>query len=228
MDDIKAKWTFALLYARWVLSPKLFWCTVAALLATLLFAFWHPITERHMRLAGLTLVVFGTLPGFIALDSTRKYFQMPSFADEVRAWIKRRPGKPVTAQLRGSIGTFSGGTVNLSLWSNMSADLPIEKRIDAIVKNIETLRLEAGESNLKHAASVQTLRSEVDTRLREATEALSVTSRKLLESQTRGLWMATAALILVLAGTILLGIAPEFAAAPIREPDFLSGWLTSL
>jgi hypothetical protein len=228
MDDIKAKWTFALLYARWVLSPKLLWCTVAALLATLLFAFWHPITERHMRLAGLALVLIGNILGFIALDSTRKYFQMPSFADEVRAWLKRRPGRSVTIQIGGAAITSSAGSVNATGWSTMATGLSIEQRINALVANLETLRKQFDNANVAHDAALNKFRTEVDTRLRDVSEALSLTSRKLVESQTRGLWMAHAALILVFMGTILLGYAPEFAATPTGEPDFLSGWLTSL
>jgi hypothetical protein len=99
----------------------------------------------------------------------------------------------------------------------MGPDLDIAKRIDALVANVEQLRKEASESNAEHAASVEKLRKEVDAGLRGTDMRLSDESRKLLESQTGGLAFARVALVLVIVGTLLAGIASDIGTVWVSD-----------
>jgi hypothetical protein len=95
----------------------------------------------------------------------------------------------------------------------MGSELETASRIDALVANVEQLRKEASESNAEYAASIAKVRSDMDARIHDTDRRLSEESRMLLESQTGGLAFARAALVLVIVGTVLTGIASDFGAA---------------
>jgi len=196
-------------YRRWLALAWLVWGTAALILTALAIALWPPITERCVRLTALALQIVGTGSGFLALSSTRRLFGVRSFAANMRQWWQSRPRRNVTAELKGTAISMSGGTATLSAWANMGPELELAERLNALAANVEQLRKEAASSNLTHVASVAKLRGDMDARTRATDTALSDISRKLRESQTGGLWFGFAALIIITVGTILAGIAPD-------------------
>ena len=193
-------------WAQWLLSPRLVWFSVVILAAALTCAFWQPVTEERIAQAGALLQIVGTGMGFIALSATRKLFKMPSPMDEVRAWIGRRP-RNIKSQIEGGFLGVTGGSVRMSVWSAMGSDLDALKRMDAMVANIEQLRKQAAEARTEHSAATAKLRTDMESRTRAIEEGLSGTTLTLRESQTGGLWMAAAALIMLFVGTVLAGFA---------------------
>jgi hypothetical protein len=200
-------------YARWVASAWIVWGTGLVVVAALTIALWLPIYWPRMYLTGLALQLGGICLGIPALIKTRKLFGLPSFADSVREWQKRRPQRShIIMPLTGVAMTASLGAVKLSLWSAMDPGLDTAKRIDALVANVERLRAEISESNAAHVVSIANLRSDMEARIRDTHIKLSDESRKLLESQTGGLAFARVALVLIFVGTVLAGIASDIGA----------------
>jgi hypothetical protein len=79
--------------------------------------------------------------------------------------------------------------------------------------NVEQLRKEAAESNAEHTASVAKLRADTEAKTRTTDATLSDQSRTLRVSQTGGIGKARAALLIIIVGTVLAGIAPDIVAA---------------
>ena len=144
--------------------------------------------------------------GLYCVGATRKLFKMPSPMDEVRAWIGRRP-RNIKSQIEGGFLGVTGGSVRMSVWSAMGSDLDALKRMDAMVANIEQLRKQAAEARTEHSAATAKLRTDMESRTRAIEEGLSGTTLTLRESETGGLWMAAAALIMLFVGTVLAGFA---------------------
>jgi hypothetical protein len=194
---------------QWLLSLRLVWFMVAAFAVALTYMFWRPITEERIAQAGALLQLVGIGIGFWAWSATRKLFKMPSFMDEVRAWIARRP-RNLTLQITGTAVGISVGSGKMSLWHAMGPELDAAKRTEAMVANIEQLRKEAGESNAEHMAAVARLRTDMESKTRAIEDGLFGTSRTLRESQTGGLWAAWVALVMLFVGTALNGFPGFF------------------
>ena len=206
-------WAQTVAHARWIASAWIVWGTALVVMAALIMAFWPPIAWPRMYLIGLLLQLVGIGLGVPALTKTRKLFGLLSFSDSVREWLKRRPRSPVIVALTGTVGMTSVGSAKLSIWSGMGPELEMAQRIDALIENVERLRKEATEANAEHAASIAKVRSEMDTRIRDTDIKLSNETRKLLESQTGGLTLARVALVLVILGTAIAGIASGMGSA---------------
>jgi hypothetical protein len=203
-------------WVQWLLSPRLFWDSLLALSLALVFAFWHPITERHVRWAGLWLIVLGTAQGFAALISTRRQFRVPSLFEHVKRWLNNRP-RPNTTIAMGGVGmSISSGSADLTVHSQMGPERTTEERLAAIEANIVELQRQVDGERQRNAAALSKLRSDLDARHQATETALAATTRKLLDSQTGGLWQAVAALAFIFVGTIFSGLAPDVASgAPL-------------
>jgi hypothetical protein len=205
-------------YAQWLMSPRLAWFTATVIIVAMTYAFWLPRTEQRIAHAGALLQLIGTFMGYSALNSTHKLFGMRSLAAEVRAWIGRRPCD-VSAELQGSAMAITGGTVTLSTWRAMTG-VDADKRIEALIANVEQLRKEACETNVRHENSIAQVRNDLEVKTRAVEAALSGEALKLRESQTGGLWMAAAALLMLLFGTVLAGFPSYFVrSAPASDPE---------
>jgi hypothetical protein len=203
-------WDSVRAYAAWLISPRLAWFTSVAIVGSFAFALLPPRDAETVATAGTILQLIGSMMGFSALNSTRKLFGARSLADEVRAWFGRRP-KNITMEMRGTGISISGGHAEMSLWHTISPDMDTSQRIDALVANVEQLRKEASAANLRHQTAIANLRRDVDTKTRALEMALSGETVKLRDSQTGGLWMATAALLMIVIGTVLAGFSNYIA-----------------
>jgi hypothetical protein len=218
---LQGMWGTASNHAQWFVSPRLMWFTVATFLLALAYAFWPPISEARITQAGVLLQLVGTGMGFRAWNATRRLFKMPSLMGEIRAWLKRRPLRNVTIQIAGGGLSTSSSAVNLSGWRAMGPDMETAARLDAMVANIEQLRDEAAKSNVAHTGATARLRNDMDSRTSAIEQVLSGTTRTLHESQTRGLWQAWVALLMLLVGTALAGSAAwsETPPTPAYAPS---------
>jgi hypothetical protein len=198
-------------YLRWIVSPWITWLTLVLLLGAGVAAFWPPVTERHVRLAGVGLQLCGTAAGLLAWASTRRRFKVQSLAECVREWWRARPQRNIIMPLSGAAISVSMGSAQMSVWSNMGSGLDTAKRLDAMAANIEQLRKEAQELDARHTAAEAKLHDDFEAKTRATQGALSDVDRQLRGSQTEGLWLALSALIMLIIGMALAGAAPEIA-----------------
>jgi hypothetical protein len=94
-------WAHTCGYARSVASAWIVWGAALVVVAALTIAFWPPTNWQRMYLTGLFLQLVVICLGIPALIKTRKLFDLPSFADSVREWFKRRPKSQVIVPLTG-------------------------------------------------------------------------------------------------------------------------------
>ena len=215
-------WDSVLAHAAWLISPRLAWFTFFMIVGSLAFALWPPRDAETIATAGTILQLIGSMIGFSALNSTRKLFGMRSLADEVRAWFERRP-KNIFMELQGAAIAVTGGRPELSTWQPINPDMDAAQRIAALVANVEQLRKEAREANVRHESSIAKLQSDLDMKASDLQTALSGESSKLRQSQTGGLWVAAAALLMIVVGTALAGFSSFIAN--YSPPTFCVGIL---
>jgi hypothetical protein len=209
-QQIKFIWGQIPAYVRWLLSPRLFWFAVVVIGGVLIFGFWQPITSRRLGQAGAILQLLGTAMGFASLVSTRSLFERPSFLQEIRNWINRRPRRHRTILGSGAMFSLSD-TVSATgmLWQDMGATL-LDKRVEALIANVEELHKQASAWNVRHQAAIAEVQKDLAKKTKDLEDRTANVSLKLSESQTGSLWKAVCALWMIFVGTALAGIAPFF------------------
>lgn len=196
--------------AGWLAEPRLFWTTIAIVVAAIGLAIRPGATEFEVRLIAAALQLLGVIEVSVGIRDTRRLFGRPGIVEYTRDWWKRFPTgsktlhvgtghvvlQPLEANLRGTALRFPG------------ADAPVEERLAALEHNLgeSAKRLDRTEADINRVAQEHRERLDNESRLRAEADAAN---RKLVEvTQTGGLALSTAGAVWLVLG-IVLGAFPE-------------------
>lgn len=125
-------------YIRWLLvDPRFLWICLAGLGAALAVPAWLGVSERNIRLSGLSLQLAGIVTVVWGIISTRGFFGMPRIRDSLAAWWRRAPFKRqnvVLAAGTGSFTIFGEGHGFTSVPVDHAA--PVDERIRVLERNV--------------------------------------------------------------------------------------------
>ncbi|NDY74247.1 hypothetical protein DO021_20465 [Desulfobacter hydrogenophilus] len=99
-------------------------------------------TESSIRLSGLALQIMGMCLAIRGLLKVRTYFQHPSIRNLFQGWFNQFPKwrNNRRIHLKGAITGVSDINANVSIWTNDNPGDLIERRIEAILQNVERLK----------------------------------------------------------------------------------------
>jgi hypothetical protein len=205
-------WKRRIRYARWLTLVWWTWLALFSIIGAMLYAGRPPITAAHLNCAGTFLQAVGTSMGFVALNSTRNMFRVKTLREAIRCWWSKRP-RDKGAALVGEGRATSSASGALGVGYVSPPKLSVEERLRRAEASIKDLQEEAVNANIKHEAAFAAIRTEIAEKSQANAVATSAVSDKLLASQTGGIWQAMTSLTMILVGTVLGGLAPNFEPA---------------
>jgi hypothetical protein len=193
----------------WLTEPRVFWLTVAVLLAAVAVAFWPEMTEPRVRITGWALELLGLGTVAWGIRETRRQFGRPDIFVNFRAWWARRPKlrqqHVAAGALQGAAGARLSATGTLSNATPLSPTL--EERIVALEENLrgvnERVDQVRRELHKEAVARDEAFSSERRAREKEDTEI----KQKLESVETGGLYVS-------MMGVVWLAIGLTFSTIP--------------
>lgn len=110
---------------------------------TLLIIFFrNEIGQEYIELCGGVMQLAGTVYGIFLFIRVRKAFSYPPLFDIFKGWIKRFPRwRKHTRVLAGNINIpMIQATANVSIWNPDNPNLPLEERLNSMLRNQEALK----------------------------------------------------------------------------------------
>ncbi len=109
------------------------------------FFIWN--SEASVRISGYVLQLIGMIFAIRGLLGVRKHFGQPLLRRLIINWFKRFPKwkRNVVIDAGSAHVTIAGMKARAEVWMTDNPNKPIEQRIDAIIKNIERIRVEQRE-----------------------------------------------------------------------------------
>lgn len=197
--------------AVWLAEPRVAWFTFVAIGVSISFVTRSNATESQIRLTGLVLQFLGIGTVAWGIRETRKLFGRPSLYGLFCEWLRRFPvlgGRvnSMTANVGlGGVKVSGRGHVSASAGANAT----VEARIEALEKNVGFL-----------SDRVSQTQNEMDKKFREQAEQLKQEraswqrdheqlSRRLEASETGGLHVSAAGVLLLFIGVAMSTASPE-------------------
>jgi hypothetical protein len=203
----------------WFWGQRSLWLPTAVLCGVPLIAIAIPLGQPELRIrySGLVLELLGIITVIVGLRHKGRLFNKPSLRQRLAQAMQSFPswpGRNRTVALSGvSISATAGVAGRLSAWHS-ATDTSLERRIAALEKNIESLKLD-------HAEAVKALRT-ADEQIRHSLESES-TERKSVDADLKrkidgiggdGLHVEAMGIIWVVFGAILTTVSTELASLP--------------
>lgn len=119
-------------------------CTLFILLACL-YSFYAYPGEQSIRISGYVLQVVGMVFTIRGLLRIRKHFGQPKLTSLSIEWLKRFPKwkrEPISLEVADGVTVTAGLDARLEVWAPDKKEDTLEKRIDGIVRNQESLKIE--------------------------------------------------------------------------------------
>lgn len=196
--------------AHWVfVQPRLVWGTIIVLGVALVLAFWPPLSEQRMLIAGWLLQIAGLGTVAQGIRQVRKQFGQGTLLEAVKKWWGRRDG--VVHLAAGGLVAGSATVTGAGLVSRRPAET-LEERVTYLERDLAQLasRVEAGVSDLRKelTASKDAIAFEARQREKETSELKS--NMKLFA--TGGLYVSVMGLVWLAFGITLATIPTEILA----------------
>lgn len=175
------------------------------------FVAWH--SEESIRIAGYSLQFMGMIFAVRGLLKIREHFGHPLLRQLVFQWLKRFPRwkRNVVTGVGTAHARMAGMKGRAEIWDPDDPKKPIEKRIEAIIKNLDRVRGEQRE----HAHSIDKLKESHEEHKKQVAEEqnnMKETIRSDLESlHTSDLITSLVGLVWLTVGITLSTLAPELS-----------------
>jgi hypothetical protein len=189
------------------------WIAFLAVISAVGFSVYRPY-EQSVRYAGLGLQLLGI--GMVAwgIRETRDLFGHPTFFLRARRWLSDFPpygGRIVSVSAQATLGVAIARARG-SVWSTAGADATVEQRLNALEKNLRSVRddlsqcqKEIDENLLRHENAIN--------KERESRATADGKIRNLLTTaETSGLYISAMGAFLLFLGVIMSTIPPELAS----------------
>lgn len=165
-------------------------------------------SEFSIRLAGTVLQVIGVILAIWSLQDVMVHFGQPSFWQILLNSLGRRRKRRVA--LKSGVFTTTSARGRLTVWTEDNPNLPLEKRMEGIIKNLKRVNSELSEN----ARSIDKLQREYgDLRMmmvKENENTLSNIHSELESLHTGTFHKSFYGFVLIITGTIVSNMAPEF------------------
>lgn len=201
-------WTKLLIV--WLWKARAGFALVMVLVGAFCLDYFVYRTESSLIKIGGVLQILGLCVTIGSLMSLRRYFGQPGLLALVVSWIKDFPkwNRPVSA-ISGSSEIRFSANAQATVWSNDDPGLPVEERIERIVKNLKRVQENANETT----RSLNQLQDEHNAHKREITkkveESQSEIRTELENLHTGDIIYSLIGLTWVAVGLIVSSFAPE-------------------
>jgi hypothetical protein len=220
------RWVRALLH--WLVEARRVWGPVLVIILVLIIASRLPLNQAEfwLRFCGFGFELLGILTVVSGLRDKQRLFNLPSFGENIRRWLDRRPrwGAKQYAPLEAKAGIYalSGMSAKLSVWRGTPADAPIEARLAALEANLATLKTEQAESAKEFQEVARKTNEAIDAE-RRARESTVTALRVQLEGLgAGGLHIEMMGIVWLFLGVVLTTFPGEIAAV-LALPEVTQG-----
>ena len=186
---------------------------VLVVFAAILFGFitWH--SEESIRVAGYSLQLIGMIFAIRGLLGIREHFEQPLLRQLLFQWVKRFPKWKRNVVI--GVGTghmrIAGMKARAEVWTPDDPQKPLEKRIEAIIRNLDRIR----EEQREHARSIDELKDSHNEHKKQVAEEQNNIKEKIrsdLESlHTSDLITSLVGLVWLTVGITMSTLAPELS-----------------
>jgi hypothetical protein len=198
-------------FGHWIAEAKIAFMCILVLVAAISFCIGPWCDEVSIRFAGYVLQVIGMIFAIRGLLGVRAHFGQPHLKQLLLEWLKRFPKWKENVVVGAMSGVMSIGSMKArgEVWSPDNPDQPIEKRIEAIVNNLDRIRTE----QTAHYKSIEELRDsheEHKKNVAKENKSMEENIRTDLESlHTSDLTTSLVGLIWLTVGISMSTMAPE-------------------
>ena len=183
------------------------------IVAAVLFGFvtWH--SEISIRVSGYALQLIGMVFAIRGLLGIRAHFGQPLLRQLLINWVKRFPKwkRSVVIGVGTAHVSMAGMKARAEVWTPDDPNKPIEQRIDAIIKNLERIRVEQRD----HANSIDELKDSHEEHKKQVAEQNKKIKEDIhsdLESlHTSDLITSLVGLVWLTVGITMSTLAPELS-----------------
>lgn len=141
------KWIREIWY--WIVTGKIFIMGILVFIATFILGFVTWRSEISIRSAGYGLQLLGMIFAIRGLLNIRLHFGQIPLNKLFIAWFKSFPKwkNNKVNNLYGTVHESSGLKGEVKVWTPDNPNQPVEKRIEAIIKNLERIKSENYENS---------------------------------------------------------------------------------
>lgn len=204
---------WAVEFWHWLAEAKLVFMGVLVILAATLFSLFTWPNESSVRIAGYFLQLIGMIFAIRGLLLVRSHFGQPSLRALSLKWLTRFPKwkKGVVIGMGAACSTSSTVDAHLEVWAPDDPEKTLEHRLNAILKNLDKLRVDQRE----HTQLIGKLRSDHESHKQQVAKESSKMQEDIradLESlHTNDLVTSLVGLVWLLVGITMSTLAPELS-----------------
>ncbi len=209
--SIQRLWGWFARFYRWLAEAKLVIMCLLIITAAVMLGFKAWPSESSIRSSGYALQLIGMVFAIGGLLGIRKHFKQPSLKILVVSWLRRFPKWKIKKILGEGGVTLKSCTADGEgeLWKQDDPSKSVQKRIDNIIENLETIR----NKQRDHSKSIDDLKSsheELKQDITAQTKNIEDGIRADIELlHTSDITTSLAGLILLLVGISMSTLAPE-------------------
>lgn len=198
---------------HWLAEAKLVVIGVVVILAAIILGFFTWPNESSVRIAGYFLQVIGMIVAIWGLLLVRSHFGQPSLRALSLKWLKRFPKwkRGFVTGMGAACSTSSTADANLEVWAPDDPEKTFEHRLNAILKNLDKLRVDQRE----HTRLIGKLRSDHESHKQQVAKESSKIQEDIradLETlHTNDVVMSLVGLVWLLVGITMSTLAPELS-----------------
>lgn len=210
---IRKYWRWLSALIRWFLGKGHFWFPIVLVLLVIFIGSRLPGKEDdHVRYCGLILQLLGILVVVYSLGNRRRLFKRPSFIDELRRWLSRRPrlgAKPHTFSYVGTGGVRIGGSAKVFFWRGVPPGASLEDRLTTLEANVENLKTEQAETAKELQAAMEKLTEAINSERQMQESIVKELREQFNELGAGGLHIEIAGVFWLILGVVLSTIPSE-------------------
>lgn len=206
------QWTVGLW--RWLAEAKLGLIGIFVIFTAVMLGFVIYRSEESIRIAGCMLQLSGMIFAIKGLLGVRKHFGQPLLRQLLFKWLGRFPKwkrNNVIKELEGNACISLRSNLSGELWTSDDPEIPIEQRIERIIKNIKRIQLR----QIDHEKSIDELRNSLkalEKHLVEKNKKIKEDIQIDLELLHTGDWTTSLmGLVWVTVGITMSTLAPELS-----------------
>ncbi len=153
---------------RWLTEGKIIFICLLVIAVAVFLGFFVWQSEVSIKRAGYFLQLIGMLFAINGLLNIRKHFRQPLLSTLFYDWLKRSPiwKRNVVPSASATIQISGTAKARAEVWIPDDADQSMEKRIVAIIKNLERIKSEQRD----HASSIDEIKDSLEEHKESAAE----------------------------------------------------------
>lgn len=208
---IKRVWQWIVRLQHWLAEAKAIFLCLLVILAAIFFGFVTWSSETSIKSAGYGLQIIGMIFAIRGLLSIRAHFDQPLLRTIFIDWLKRFPKwrQDVAIDVGTAEMTAAGMKARGEVWAPDNPENSIEKRVEALVKNLDRVRKDQREQS-EHIDNLQDSHEKHKKEVAAQSKKIEEDIRSDLESlHTKDIVVSLVGLVWLTVGISLSTMAPE-------------------